>query len=71
MKKKVMCWAEILLVVLVSCAVITVNVYFPEKDVKEAYKTLEKELATPGNPERAGTGTENQARREGPKFHKI
>jgi hypothetical protein len=51
MKKKVMCWAEILLVVLVSCAVITVNVYFPEKDVKEAYKTLEKELATPGNPE--------------------
>ncbi len=29
---------------LVSCAVITVNIYFPEKDVKEAYKTLEKEL---------------------------
>ncbi len=33
--------------VVVSCAVITVNIYFPEKDVKEAYKTLEKELMTP------------------------
>jgi hypothetical protein len=51
MKKKMIWWAEILLVILVSCAVITVNVYFPEKDVKEAYKTLEKELTTPGNPE--------------------
>lgn len=30
--------------VLVSCAVITVNIYFPEKDVKEAYQLLEKEL---------------------------
>jgi hypothetical protein len=51
MKKKVMWWAEILFVILVSCAVITVNIYFPEKDVKEAYKTLEKELMTPGKPE--------------------
>lgn len=33
---------------LVSCAIITVNIYFPEKDVKEAYKALEKELMTPG-----------------------
>jgi hypothetical protein len=33
--------------VLVSCAVITVNIYFPEKDVKEAYKALEKQLMTP------------------------
>jgi uncharacterized protein YdbL (DUF1318 family) len=33
-----------LIFVLVSCAVITVNIYFPEKDVKEAYKNLEKEL---------------------------
>lgn len=32
---------------LASCAVITVNIYFPEKDVKEAYKTLEKELMSP------------------------
>ncbi|HWI40771.1 MAG TPA: DUF1318 domain-containing protein, partial [Verrucomicrobiae bacterium] len=27
-----------------SCAVITVNVYFPEKDVKEAYKSLDDML---------------------------
>jgi hypothetical protein len=30
-----------------ACAIITVNIYFPEKDVKEAYKQLEKELMTP------------------------
>ncbi len=36
-----------LILVLASCAVITVNIYFPEKDVKEAYKTLEKELMSP------------------------
>jgi hypothetical protein len=33
--------------IIAACAVITVNIYFPEKDVKEAYKTLEKELMTP------------------------
>jgi hypothetical protein len=27
-----------------------VNIYFPEKEVKEAYKELEKELMTPGGP---------------------
>jgi len=39
-----------LLVVLAgaACAVITVNIYFPEKDVQEAYRVLEKELMTPG-----------------------
>src|SRR5512134_3625 len=31
-----------------ACAVITVNIYFPEKDVKEAYKVLENELMGPG-----------------------
>ena len=36
---------------MISCAVITVNIYFPEKDVKEAYKALEKELMTPGKGE--------------------
>ncbi|MDU0458866.1 MAG: DUF1318 domain-containing protein [Geobacteraceae bacterium] len=30
--------------VLVSCAIITVNVYFPEKAVKEAYKSLDEML---------------------------
>ncbi|GAB4483224.1 MAG: YdbL family protein [Thermodesulfovibrionales bacterium] len=37
-----------LMSVIASCAVITVNIYFPEKDVKEAYKELEKELMAPG-----------------------
>ena len=40
----------IVFLILVSCAIITVNIYFPEKDVKEAYKALEKELMTPGSP---------------------
>ncbi len=34
---------------LVSCAVITVNVYFPEKDVKQAYKSLDDMLLKQGN----------------------
>ncbi len=33
--------------IIASCAVITVNVYFPEKDVKQAYGDLEKELMKP------------------------
>lgn len=41
---KVRFLAVTFLFVIASCAVITVNIYFPEKDVKEAYKTLEKEL---------------------------
>src|SRR4030042_1069281 len=36
--------AGILLLVLVSCAIITVNVYFPEKEVKEAYKEMGSRL---------------------------
>ncbi|MBI2883047.1 MAG: DUF1318 domain-containing protein [Candidatus Methylomirabilis oxyfera] len=31
----------------VACANITVNIYFPEKDVKSAYKSLEEELLQP------------------------
>lgn len=30
-----------------ACAIITVNVYFPEKDVKSAYRSLEDELLEP------------------------
>ncbi len=37
----------VLLFAAVSCAVITVNIYFPEKDVNEAYKSLEKEFMNP------------------------
>ncbi len=46
--KKTRFVAGALFFVLAACAVITVNIYFPEKDVKEAYKALEKELMTPG-----------------------
>lgn len=50
MKKTLKRIPGILFLILVSCAIITVNIYFPEKDVKEAYKALEKELMTPGAP---------------------
>jgi len=52
MKAKFKLTAATLFFIMVSCAVITVNIYFPEKDVKEAYKTLEKELMGPeGKPD--------------------
>lgn len=44
MKRKMKFIVGALFFVIASCAVITVNIYFPEKDVKEAYKNLEKEL---------------------------
>jgi uncharacterized protein YdbL (DUF1318 family) len=47
MKRKVYLIVSALFFIVVSCAVITVNIYFPEKDVKEAYKTLENELMKP------------------------
>ncbi len=47
MNKKVLVVTTILFLVMISCMMITVNIYFPEKDVKEAYKALEEELMTP------------------------
>jgi uncharacterized protein YdbL (DUF1318 family) len=47
MKKKAKFLMGALFIIMVSCAIITVNIYFPEKDVKEAYKTLEQELMSP------------------------
>jgi len=47
MKKNVLVVMAILFLAVVSCMMITVNIYFPEKDVKEAYKALEKELMAP------------------------
>lgn len=44
MKAKIKVLTAVFFFVMVSCAVITVNIYFPEKDVKEAYQNLEKEL---------------------------
>jgi len=46
MKKRMKLIVLALFIIIASCAVITVNIYFPEKDVKEAYKNLEKELMT-------------------------
>jgi uncharacterized protein YdbL (DUF1318 family) len=47
MKRKIYLIVSALFFVVVSCAIITVNIYFPEKDVKEAYKALENELMKP------------------------
>ena len=47
MKRKAKVLMGALFFMMVSCAIITVNIYFPEKDVKEAYKTLEEELMSP------------------------
>ncbi|OGW41195.1 MAG: hypothetical protein A2Y97_11385 [Nitrospirae bacterium RBG_13_39_12] len=44
MMKRKFSFVIIVLFFIISCAVITVNIYFPEKDVKEAYKLLEQEL---------------------------
>jgi hypothetical protein len=44
MKRRSEFMAAAIVFIIASCAVITVNIYFPEKDVKEAYKALEKEL---------------------------
>lgn len=42
---KMIRYAGILLILVVtSCLMVTVNVYFPEKDVQQAFKSLEKEL---------------------------
>lgn len=57
MKSKIKFLSAVLLFTLVACAVITVNIYFPEKDVKEAYKTLEKELM--------GTDKKDETKQEG------
>ncbi len=67
MKKRIKLATIGLLVIIAACAVITVNVYFPEKDVKEAYKSLEKELMTPdqkGGEQRPGTKPEDKPKSE-------
>jgi len=57
-KGKLVRIALILFALTISCAIITVNIYFPEKDVKEAYKALEKELMTPQEKKPEGTPEE-------------
>ncbi|HLO25943.1 MAG TPA: DUF1318 domain-containing protein [Geobacteraceae bacterium] len=49
MLRQVLKWSSALLCgLLAACAVITVNVYFPEKDVKQAYKSLDEMLLKQG-----------------------
>jgi len=54
---------------LASCAIITVNVYFPEKDVKQAYKSLDEMLLKQGGEAKPPVegqpgGTEEQKKEE-------
>lgn len=46
---------------LAACAIITVNVYFPEKDVKEAYKSLDDMLLNEGGEESVPDGAPQPA----------
>ena len=56
MRKRLCVRASLFLsILLISCAIITVNIYFPEKEVTEAYKALEKELMTPEGNKPEGT----------------
>ena len=49
MKKRIARWlAAGVCGLLAACAIITVNVYFPEKDVKQAYKSLDEMLLKQG-----------------------
>jgi uncharacterized protein YdbL (DUF1318 family) len=48
MKRKMQVLTAAIFSMVVACAVITVNIYFPEKAVQEAYKNLEKELMDSG-----------------------
>lgn len=48
---------------LASCAIITVNVYFPEKDVKQAYKSLDEMLLKEGD---TSTPEQEQKKEEKP-----
>lgn len=51
---------------LAACAFITVNVYFPEKDVKQAYKSLDEMLLKQGSPEETPPEPEKKAPGEKP-----
>ena len=47
MRKRTMALLGVLFFIVGSCMMITVNIYFPEKEVEQAFKILEKELMTP------------------------
>ncbi len=71
MKKTISRWTVSLLFgLLTACAFITVNVYFPEKDVKQAYKSLDDMLLKQGEKtapsESAPAGEEPKAPEKAP-----
>jgi len=49
---------------LAACAFITVNVYFPEKDVKQAYKSLDEMLLKQGAPAKPEEAAPEQEKKE-------
>lgn len=56
LKNIVKCSVATLFGLLAACAMITVNVYFPEKDVKQAYKSLDEMLLKQGGETKQPTG---------------
>lgn len=70
MKRALIRWtAAGALGLLAACAFITVNVYFPEKDVKQAYKSLDEMLLqqkVPSAPEETPPGGEPKVQGEKP-----
>ena len=58
MKSKILKWLSAMACfLLAACAVITVNVYFPEKAAKEAYKSLDEMLLKSGDSSPSGQKT--------------
>ena len=56
MSAKILKWfVAALCAMCAACAVITVNVYFPEKDVKQAYKSLDEMLLKQGEETKPST----------------
>jgi uncharacterized protein YdbL (DUF1318 family) len=51
---------------LAACAFITVNVYFPEKDVKQAYKSLDEMLMKQNAPEQGSDVKEPEQKEKAP-----
>ena len=50
--------------ILTACAIITVNVYFPEKDVKQAYQSLDDMLLHQGDAKTKGDQTQPEPKSE-------
>lgn len=67
MKKGLIRWSVAMVAgLLAACAFITVNVYFPEKDVKQAYKSLDEMLLKQEPANEPQPGTEQQKGAEKP-----